>query len=30
VQRHTDDRRLLDDLTTLVARRLPKLPVEGG
>ena len=26
VQRHTDDRRLLDDLTTLVARRLPQLP----
>jgi serine phosphatase RsbU (regulator of sigma subunit) len=26
VQRHTDDRRLADDLTALVARRLPPLP----
>jgi sigma-B regulation protein RsbU (phosphoserine phosphatase) len=26
VQRHTDDRRLMDDLTTLVARRTPPLP----
>jgi phosphoserine phosphatase RsbU/P len=26
VQRHTDDRRLMDDLTTLVARRMPPLP----
>ena len=29
VQRHTDDRRLMDDLTTLVARRLPPLPRIG-
>ena len=27
VERHTDDRRLRDDLTVLVARRLPPLPV---
>lgn len=26
VERHTDERRLLDDLTVLVARRLPALP----
>ena len=29
VQRHTDDRRLMDDLTVLVARRLPPLPRTG-
>jgi phosphoserine phosphatase RsbU/P len=29
VQRHTDDRRLMDDLTALVARRLPPLPRIG-
>jgi serine phosphatase RsbU (regulator of sigma subunit) len=29
VQRHTDDRRLMDDLTALVARRLPPLPRTG-
>jgi sigma-B regulation protein RsbU (phosphoserine phosphatase) len=29
VQRHTDDRRLMDDLTALVARRLPPLPRLG-
>jgi phosphoserine phosphatase RsbU/P len=27
VERHTDQRRLLDDLTVLVAHRLPPLPV---
>ena len=27
VERHTDERRLLDDLTVLVARRLPPMPV---
>ena len=27
VERHSDERRLLDDLTILVARRLPPLPV---
>ena len=29
VQRHSDDRRLMDDLTALVARRLPPLPRSG-
>jgi serine phosphatase RsbU (regulator of sigma subunit) len=29
VEQHTDQRRLLDDLTVLVARRLPALPVEA-
>jgi serine phosphatase RsbU (regulator of sigma subunit) len=29
VQRHSDDRRLIDDLTALVARRLPPLPRIG-
>jgi hypothetical protein len=27
VEQHTEHRRLLDDLTILVARRLPPLPV---
>jgi hypothetical protein len=29
VQRHSDDRKLMDDLTALVARRLPPLPRIG-
>ena len=29
VERHTEQRKLLDDLTILVARRLPPLPVES-
>jgi sigma-B regulation protein RsbU (phosphoserine phosphatase) len=29
VERHTDERRLLDDLTILVARRLPPVPASA-